>query len=56
MVVDGIIAIVKGQAVAGIDNDIWSKVDKQGKRLLDITNNGVPANDVFRKLAIMSNL
>lgn len=45
----GIIAIVKGQAVAGIDNDIWSKVDKQGKRLLDITNNGVPANNVFRK-------
>ena len=38
----------QGQAVA-IDNDIWSKVDKQGKRLLDITNNGVPANDVFRK-------
>ncbi len=36
----GIIAVVKGQAVAGLQKDLWSKVDKQGKRLLDITTNG----------------
>jgi len=45
----GIIAIVKGQAVAGNDNDIWSRVDKQGKRVLDITNNIVNPNEVFGK-------
>ena len=44
----GVIAIVKGQAVGGLDQDIMSKVDKQGKRVLDIGNGAVTPEAVFR--------
>ena len=44
----GVIAIVKGQAVGGLDRDIMSKVDKQGKRVLDIGNGVITPEAVFR--------